>query len=631
MGKHWVRSDILAGIFALLIFVSVNLISDRLFDAARLDLTAEGLYTVSDGTRAVLNDLAEPITVTLYFSETAASAFPPLFAYGRRVRDLLEEYADIADGLIRLRVIDPKPFTEAEDRAVAAGIRGLPVGDGTSVYLGLVAEDATDRRSVIPYLSRERERFLEYDLTKLLYTLDAGERPQVALLTSLPLAGGAQPANPFAGGGGAQPPQVIYEQLQELFDLTDLDPAFETLPEGLDLLLLIHPPELGTRQRYLIDQYVLRGGRAVVLLDPYSEAAAIASPFPGAPGGAPASSNLPGLLGAWGVEFTAEEVVADADLAQRVNFGGGGFREVKDYLLWLALGRDQIARDDPVTGPVEGVNMASTGALSAMEGADTQLEPLLTSSPTSALIAAEQVEGQPNPDRLLRDFMPDDTRYILAARVTGRAASAFGDAPPEPDTEGEAPMPDAADHVAQGEIALIVVADADIVDDRFWVQTQQLFGQRIVQPIADNGVLMVNMIDAFTGSDALLSLRGRGTAQRPFTRVEALRRQAEARFLEQEERLEAQLAETERRLAELQEARGEEGLFLSPEQEAEIERFQAQRLEVRQELRRVQRNLRGDIEALGETLAFINIGLVPGLVIVAALVWFGWKRRRAQA
>ncbi|MBB4212002.1 ABC-type uncharacterized transport system involved in gliding motility auxiliary subunit [Rhodothalassium salexigens DSM 2132] len=665
MRTNWLRSGAVAGVLAFLLFVSINIVADRLFSSARLDMTQEGLFTLSEGTEEVLEGLNERVSITFYFSERAAANNPRLFAYGRRVEDLLREYRALAGSKIDLKVVDPRPFTQAEDEAAAAGIRPIGgLGDGAPLYLGLVAEDSTDQEEVIEFLSPDREQFLEYDLTKLIYTLDAKALPKLAILTTLPLEGA--PGNPLMGGGGT-PPQIVYEQLVELFDVTVLDPGFDALPADTDVLMLAHPPALSDRQRYLIDQYVLGGGHAALFLDPQSEASlAAGGPMAGMGGDMPDSSGLPDLLAAWGVEMTEDKLVGDLAYSQRVDFGGGGFRQTKDYVLWLAVTDDSIDPRDPVTGPVNALNFATAGALSPIDGATTAFRPLVQSSRASALMDIPANLAQPDADALMRALDPDDRVYTLAARVSGPARTAFADGPvaPEPDpadegdaaeesderaepAEGDAggaasddaASPDAgaesvpateiqAAHRTQGDINIIVVADADLMDDRFWVRVQNIFGQRVAQPIADNGTFVINALENLSGSKALMSLRGRGVSQRPFAVVEEMRRDAEARYLEQEQRLQARLEETERRLAELQGQTPDDQLLLSPEQEAAIERFRQERLAVRQELRDVERNLRSDIERLGNLLAFLNIAAVPMLIVLGVGVLVVWRRKR---
>ena len=631
--RAFLRSPKVAALLAVVLFLAANIMFAEGLGRYRIDLTEDKLFTISEGTEKILRNLEEPIVVTFFFSESVARDYPDLFLYGRRIRDMLKEYRAIAGDRLRLEIVEPEPFSEEEDRAVAAGLQGIPTASGEQIYLGLVARDLTNREASIPFFSLERQDFLEYDLTKLIAGLATDERPRVALVTSLPMAPGG-----FAGLG--QPPGrgwVIHDQLQQLFEVETLSVPFKAVPADTDLLLLVHPPGLSDDELYAIDQYVLAGGHAAVFLDPFSEAAANARRGMAPP--APESSTLDPLLKAWGLEMVPGKIVADIAQAQRVNMGGGGPRAIKDFVLWIAARDDAINRDDPVTGNLEQINLASAGALEPVAGATTTIEPLVRSSAVSALVDASEARGLPDPDALLRRVVPDENRYTLIARVTGAVKSAYPDGPPkkaatdaETDAEADADTTPQHPHLAASKepVALIVGADSDLFDDRFWAQVQDFFGQRVIVPIADNATLLINALDNLAGSDELIALRGRGVRDRPFTVVAAIRRAAEARFLAEQERLKQELATTEQRLRDLQSKMGEGEVVLSPEQEEEMARFRTRALEIRRQLRAVQRNLVHDIEALGTTLAVVNIALVPALLTLVALVLAAWRRRRRK-
>ncbi|RME67507.1 MAG: ABC transporter, partial [Alphaproteobacteria bacterium] len=391
----------------------------------------------------------------------------------------------------------------------------------------------------------------------------------------------------------------------------------DRIEDGIDVLMVAHATELGPAQLYAIDQYVLKGGKALVLVDPYSEtAAAMAMPAGpmGMPQAAPATrSDLGPLLAAWGLDYDPTKVVADLELAQRVNMGGesAGGRQIVDYVAWLGVRDDFIAKDDIVAAELASVTFASAGALVPTADDAAGITALFTSSDHAALIDADKVAGRPDPDRLIRELVPTGQRYMLAARIRRAAATAYPDGPParEADTpeqpasdEAQEDRPPLPAHVAASNapINVILVADADVLEDRFWAQVRNFFGERIVVPVADNGRFIVNAVDNLSGSDALISLRSRGVSSRPFTLIEKLRRAAEARYLDEQERLENALRVAEQRLSELQNAgdgKGD-GALLSAEQIAEVERFRAEAVETRRALRTVQRNLRRDIDRL---------------------------------
>jgi len=600
-------------LMAALLFLSVTVIADRYMRGVRLDLTDEGLYTLSSGTISALERFDEPVTLNFYFSKSLAAPYPQLLSYGKRVEDMLRALEAQNPANIHLSVIDPEPFSEAEDDAVAAGLKGIPLGDGSTLYLGLTASNSTDGRGEIAFFSEEREKFLEYDLVKMLVGLDRTGQKKLGLLTQLPMPYG--PGGPQAMMQGQAQPYVLYEQLGEAFDLVDIDPSFTALPEDMDVLMIVHPPELNEDQLFAIDQYVLKGGRTLVFLDPHAEAM-----NPRAM--APSPSTLGPLLPAWGVTMPEGKVVGDASLAQRVQMGGYGPDAVKDYVFWLGVTDNFLASDDPVSGSVNNLNFASSGVLEPLEDAGTNVQPLVTTSSVAMLYDASRAVGVPDPDSLLQDLEPAGQSFILSARITGHAATAF---PDRAEAEG-GPVVNPA--LKEGDVNLVVTADSDLFDDRFWVQLQQFLGQRVVVPIAGNGSYVLNMADHISGSDALLDLRGRGISKRPFEVVDDIRREAEAKYLAEEQRLEADLQATEDRIAQLEAQKPEGTAVLSGDQEAEIERFRDQLLETRKALREVQRSLRTEIDSLGSWLAAINIALMPLLIIAFALIRVLLRRRR---
>lgn len=610
------------GIFFILIalVLSLNVIVDIAFRGARVDLTEDSLYSLSDGTKQVLADLKSPLKIRFYFSDKAATGLPSIKDYGKRVEDLLKEYAALSNGQISLSVIDPEPFSEEEDEAVAYGLRGAPTVSGEKLYFGLVIFDEADGQEVIPFFAQEREALVEYDLTQSIDRLNKGTvLPKLAVITTLPMQFGPGGIQALQQGIPPQP-YAIYEQLRQTFEVQLLGLEFEELDDDIDVLLIAQAPGLGEAQRYMIDQYVLGGGKAIVFVDPYSEASAVANQVTqlGAPQ-APSSFDMPDLLASWGVRLESGKVVGDLAQAQRVNMGASADprRQVVDFIPWLGVNEYHMAADDIVTGQLAQLNMASAGALMPLEGRTTTVEPLVTSSEDAGLLDVFEVEGQPDPDRLIRTLLPTGETYILGARISGPANSAF------PDKEGEG-------HIAQAEdINVLIMSDTDMLEDRFWAQVQDFFGQRVIVPIADNGRFVVNAVDNMAGSDALISLRSRAVSARPFTVVERIRREAEARYLNEEQLLEDKLQAAEQRIAQL-EGEGDGGeAFLSQEQLDEIERFRAQALETRRALRDVQRNLRRDIDAVQAWVTWVNILAVPLLLIAFSLFKYARNRRRA--
>lgn len=623
-------------VIAAVLFFAVNIIADGVFRMARLDLTEDRLFTLSDGTRNVLASIEEPITLRFFFSAKLARQLPQFNTYGNRIRDLLEVYADIAGDRLRLEVIDPEPFSEAEDRAVSFGLTGAPINNaGDLFYLGLVGTNSTDDQETIAFFQPDREQFLEYDLTKLIYSLNNPEKPVVAVISSLPLEFG--PGGLQAAMRGQSRPYGIMSAMRQFFDVRVLREDATEIDSDVDIVLLVHPRGLSDRLRYAVDQFVLGGGRAMVFVDPYAETAAGLPPAPGMPPDPSASqaSELSELLAAWGVDFDPTHFVADRGNATRVNTGQTGRAQVVDYVVWISLQGEGINRDDVAGGELDNLLLASAGSLKKRADADVTFTPLITSSADSALVEADRLGFNTDPAELLAAFEADEDRYVLAARVTGRFASAF-DGPPADTADGE----DAASadddekpaHLerAAAPVSLIVVADADMLDDRFWLQRQNLFGQELLIPTTSNADFLVNGLDNLAGSGDLISLRSRSRSNRPFVVFDKIRREAEQQFLARERALQEKLEEAEQKIAELQSKAGESGgAILSREEMQAIENFRAEQVKTRKELRAVQHDLRKDIEAWQSGLRLLNIGLVPMTVFVLALV-MGWLRYRRR-
>lgn len=605
------------GLLVLLVaFVAFNMATNVLLPGVRLDLTEQKLFTISEGTEEILENLEEPINLYFFFSDDASKDMVVLRNYARRVEEMLREYERVADGNIRLHIIDPQPFSEAEDRAAEFGLQAIPLpGTGEQLYFGLAGSNSLAQREVIPFFTLEQEGLLEYELSRLVNSLAQVEKPQVGLLSGLPIAGGNM--NPMLNTGGE--PWVVYEQIDQLFDIRNLEFDLDQIPAEIDVLLLIHPKALSESALFAVDQFVLRGGKLLAFIDPLAEAdrsqeAMIAAMVDGK------ASDLGPLLEAWGLRYNSEQVVLDTRLGMSVSRGEGQLPA--RHIGWLELEPDQLGDEDTVTAPLSLVTVASAGALKPIEGASTRVTPLLSTTTSSALEASSQLVSMPDPEALLDGFEPDSERYMIGARVEGPAKTAYPEG-----LEGRKP-----EVVASENINVIVIADTDLLTDRMWVQVQDLFGQRIPQPWADNGGLLINALDNLSGSEALISVRTRGDSTRPFSVVENLQRSAERRFRASEQRLQQRLAETERQLAELQQQQDPSQLTeMTAEQSAAIQRFLDEKLAIRKQLREVRFQLDADIERLGMWLKVINIALVPALLTLGVLLWWGIRRLRRRS
>ena len=628
-------------VLAVGLFLAVNILAGETMTAWRLDLTANQLFTLSKGTRNILKGLDEPIALRFFYSAKLFEGIPSLQSHGARVRDLLDEYVAEAGGKLTLTVIDPEPFSEAEDEAVANGVNQLPIsGSGERAYLGLVGTSSADDRAVLPFLSPEKEQSLEYEVTKLVYNLAHPKKRVIGLITTLPVMG--DPMRMAGGGRGG--PSALATMLRESFEIRELGTEVGVIDKDIDTLVVIHPKALSEGTRYAIDQFVLKGGKAMVFVDPYAEEDR-STPDEQNPAALPKlDSDLPDLFERWGLKLVKDKVAADIEAAIRVTYSGpSGPRQI-EYLPWLRLREANLNRRDFVTNELGQLNLGTAGVLEPVKDAKTEFTPLLSTGKKAMLMDRDAVMFSRDPAALMQGFKPGDQSLVLAARLSGVVKTAFPQGRPkkdegkkaEGDTAEPAPSADAVDKdfisESKGPVNIIVVGDTDILADRFWVQMQDFLGLNVPSAIADNANFVINALDNLGGNDDLISLRSRGEYARPFTKVASIQRDAELRLRDRERGLQGKLKDTEKKIQDLQRKKGEGStLLLSAEQKREIESFRGEQLKTRKELRAVQHDLRRNIERLGDWLKFINIALIPILIGLGAALAGVWRARRAPA
>lgn len=590
-------------------FVGFNVASNSLFKNIQLDFTEQKLYTLSDGTQQLLSELQEPIRLQYFYSNKATRDLPMLRHYAQRVEELLESYVRMADGKLELEVIDPQAFSAEEDRATALGLQAVPLEqEGAQLYFGLAAENQQGEQQVIPFFALDQEQLLEYELSRLISRLAQTEQPVLGVLSGLPLNGGFD-----MQAGQPLPIWTILQEIRQQFQLESLDSDIDLIPEHVKTLLLVHPKNLSQATQYAIDQFVLGGGKLLVFVDPYSEADTLVNSQGESP--TDKSSDLPDLFKAWGVRMLPGQVVGDGAYAMSVSVGPQQ-RAVR-HPGWLTVPQKAFDQRDVLTSQLSALNLATAGILEPLEGARTQFTALLRSSEYAMPYSAQRFAMLQDPAQLFTELEPTGERYVLAARISGPAKTAFAQG-----IEGREAGLQSAEH-----IHVIIVADSDMLSDRMWVDVQDFFGRSYPQPFADNGSFTINALDHLSGSDALISIRSRGHFNRPFTMVDRLQRSAQERFQKKEQELQSRLAATEEQLFELQQGLDPaQDLELTAEQQATLQRFQQEKLHVRKELREVRYQLNSDIESLGTTLKFFNIGVMP-ILLTFGLVLLGLSRR----
>ena len=617
---------------AVVLFVAVNVIAGNWLASMRVDLTEEGLYTLSPATRATLAKIDEPITLRFYYSPQLGREIPTYGVFADRVREMLREYAALAKGKIVLEILDPEPFSAVEDRAVAFGLQGVPLDQsGEQVYFGLAGTNSTDDQATISFFQPDRERFLEYDLTKLIAGLANPHKTVVGLATQLPLEGDLMAAMQ----GRPLVPYVVLDQMQQLYTVKSLGTDFDAVPSDIDVLMLAHPQKLSNKTLYAIDQFVLKGGRALIFVDPDSETQRL-HPSQLNPPGTPNDSSVDRLFAAWGLRLVPKMVAADRADAQRVNAGSATDVEPVDYVGWLTLKAANLNHDNPITADLSQINVATPGILEPLAGAKTAFTPLITTSTDSMEIAADKFQT-PDPAALLAGFKPSGNKLVIAAQVIGPATTAFPDGPPKSDHKTKPAATDTKGDAAPAQVKtavkpvdVVAVADTDILDDQFWVQVPNFFGQRVAVPNANNGDFVTDAIDVLSGGADLIGLRTRGTAVRPFLLVQDIQRAADERYQASQKGLEAKLKDTEQKLKDLRDKGARQAGRVDVAQNEAIENFRGQLLATRRQLRHVQLAERENINRLQIWVEFFDIALIPILVAIVAMVIGAVRVRRRQ-
>jgi ABC-type uncharacterized transport system involved in gliding motility auxiliary subunit len=622
-------------LMAIALFIAVNIISDKTLKAARLDLTENQLYTLSEGTKNILNNLEEPITLRFFLSQKLATTLPGISSYTVRVKELLEEYQRAAGNQIKLMMIDPEPFSEAEDQAEGYGLQSIPIDDNnTHFYFGLAGTNATDAEETISFFSPERAAFLEYDLTKLIYQLGNPKQKVVGIMSTLPLQGDT--TSPVRQRNAAQP-WMIVEHIRQLFKVRTVKTDVEEIPADIDVLMLVYPKDFSEATLYAIDQYVLKGGRAIVFVDPLSQAYQPQN-NPQNPMEALQAlhSELGKLFDAWGIELVPNKVVGDMGAAQKITVRKGARYLRIRYPVRMTLDRDQYFNKESIITSNLGSKMQlmTPGAIVKKGDVETEITPLIETGDKAMQINTSKLAFMP-PEELARDFKPEG-KFTLAALISGNVKTAFPDGKPKDEDEEDSAddKTDDTNHLKESaeSINLIVVADTDMLENKFWVrgimQTPQ--GQHPI-PKNANATFVSNALDNLSGSNDLISVRNRGNFARPFTRVEDIQQQAEHKYREKEKELQTRLRETDQKLRELQRQKRQDGnqLMLSLKQREEIARFREKKIEIRKELRDVQHDSQKNIANLETYTKVVNIGLMPLLIGIGGIT-FGFLSRRRR-
>jgi ABC-type uncharacterized transport system involved in gliding motility auxiliary subunit len=612
------------------ILIGINIITAPVHE--RVDLTKEKAYTLSDGTKAILAKLDAPVKIRFYCTqaENATPASIYLKEYAKKVEDLLTEYKQAAHGKVAIQKFDPQPDSDAESSAQLDGIEAQNLPDGERFYLGLAVEQIPAKEA-IAFLSPDRERELEYDISRAITRVVTPDKPVIGVMTPLPVFG-AEP-NPMMQQMGQQPqqqpPWALITELKNDFTVKPVEMTASKIDDDIKVLVVIHPKDISEAAQYAIDQFIMRGGKLIAFLDASSLVdSRNQNPMMGQmPAG---GSSLDKLLKSWGLQYDTSKVVADRTLT--IKFGDDGDTS-QQRPVWLALTPEEINSNDVATAELENIWYFSGGAFTGTPVPGLTETVLLKSTTDSQLV--DGMLANFSGENILKDFKPSGTQYALAVRLTGKFKTAFPGGEPQEkkdDAKDTRKKPGASLKETRENNSVVLIGDSDMIYDGFTLrQVNTPFG---AMSAALNGNLNFaqNLVEQLSGDNNLIAVRSRTVLAHPFTRVKKIEAEAQARYMDKIKELQDSHDKAVARLQELQQQKsGNQRFILSPEQQAEIENLKTNEAKISGDLRTVQKDLRRDVVSLQHRTEVVNIATMPLLVIFTGVGLAVFKRKRNSA
>ncbi len=624
---NWLFSIVGVGIM-LVICIGIYIVSH--VAALRVDMTEEKLYTLSAGTKAILRKLDTPVQVRFYSSQGKDMPVE-LKTYSQRVEDLLGEFKKVAGNNIEIKKYDPQPDSDAEEQAMKDGVEGqaMGMGFGDKLYLGL-AVSMLEANTTLPFLTPQRERLLEYDLARAISTVTNPQKTVIGIMSGLPVFG---ESNPMAArmGGGRQDPWIFVSELKKDYTVNEVPMTSETISDDIKVLVVIHPKGITDKAQFMIDQFLMNGGKLIAFLDPMSIIDTRNTPQQNPMQGAmQAGSNLDKLVKAWGLEFDSAKVVADKIYETKINRG----QRAESSPAVLTLNAQAVNTNDVATSQIDSLLIPFAGVFTGTLKEGLKETVLLQSSTQSQII--EKFMAEYSGDQVSKNFTPSGKAQKIALRITGNFKTAFPDgAPVDAVAKPDASTNNTSLKESTKETSVVLVGDSDLLYEQFAGQVQDFMGQKMFFPRNGNLNLLQNIVDQMAGDQNLIGIRSRATMTRPFTRVRAIQAAAEDRYRTKIKDLEKSLADTQTRLSELQRTKegggAQQRFILSPEQQSEIASFQKKQLSAKRELRVERKNLRQDIDSLENRLKWLNILGIPFLVTLTGLGFAIFKRKITAA
>ena len=613
-----------------LLLVAINVVMSAW--SWRADMTQNHQFTLSQGTKEILGKIDGQVEIRFYYSQSLKEMPLGLKTYAQRVEDLLSEYQQKAGKKLTIKKLDPKPDSDAEDSANLDGVEGQMLSTGDKVYLGMAIE-FVGKKVALTFLSPDRERLLEYDMSRAISGVLTDEKPTIGVLTSLPIFG--MPSNPMMEqmGQRGQSPWAFITELKNDFTVEQVSTTVDEIDKKYKVLIVFHPKNLSPKTEYAVDQFILRGGKVIAFVDP----SALVDSQGGNQmmGGMPGSSTLEKLFKAWGISMEPGKVIADMNHPTQL---GGRNGQAQENPTFLSLTEDAMNKDDVVTSSLDNLLIPFAGTFTGTPAEGLKQTVLIKSSSN-----AQMVEGfiaQMSGENIVKSFKSGGKELPIAIRLTGKFKTAFPDGKPKEETASDAKPEDKKDEAkpaeslkeSKGENSVIVFADVDWMFDQFCVQVQNVFGQRFMTPVSGNLGLMQSMVEQFAGDSSLIGVRSRASQSRPFTVVNKMEADARERYQSKIKDLEEGLAEAQRRLNDLQQKKEKGQRFiLSPEQQKEIQEFRKKEASINKQLKEERKKLGQEIEALELKLKVANILGMPLFVAFFGLGLFLIKRKRTAA
>ncbi len=611
MNKFLQKNYLIVSILStVILFLSFNFIIQKINFNLGVDFTSTKTFTLSSGTKRVIDEIEEPIKINFVYSRDLSKNIPIIQNYANQVQGLLNRYSDLASGKIELNFIEPEPYSDDEDYVNRYGVQGFPIDqEGSKVYFGLIASNTTDDIETVPFFDPSKAGTLEKQLTDIVYKLNRSKKPMIGFLSWVDTTPPMMPNNQLGQGE-----YTILEELSYFYDFEFLDTDVESF-EGIDLLIVYHPSDISNKTEYAVEQFILNGGKSVIFVDPFFEKNDHSNK----------SSNLENVLKTLNINYNSN-VILDGAQATRLqtqqNITENTSLQTMLKLNWPEVRGQFINQAEEIGDGLSLIRLVSPGGLSPLnDESEISYTPIMSSSEVTMDLPMKEVH---DPIKLINNFQPTGISYDFGVKLNGIAKSNFNDFEFKNDNHLE---------TSSKNINVVVFSDADFIRNAFWARIQKFLDTNVIEATSDNGSLVTNVFDSMTGYDEFIDLRNKEAPFRPFVVVQKLQAEAEQMYLGQEQQLQAQLDNTLNQIQNLSGGRDVESVNLSDKQLMELANFQLQVENTRKQLREVRRNLSKDIDRLANQINILNTFLIPVLLIL--LMFFiprqlGIRKRKSR-